>query len=108
MEINEISPICLGFTPTILRKLRRKARIVLPEMENNQLPPHIRTINIVIKNLDPTEFPSLSAYLTNMLNDLRTLNLLNNFKISNKIQHDNCHLNVLPHLKILYLNFVNS
>jgi hypothetical protein len=34
---------------------------------------HIRTINIVIKNLDPTEFPS------DLLNDLRTQNLLNNY-----------------------------
>src|SRR5436190_1008491 len=69
--------VCMGFTPTILRSPKRKARLLLPEPENNKLPPNIRTVNILIKKLDQTDFPSQSTYLKIMLNNLKRLNLLN-------------------------------
>src|SRR4051794_18459179 len=58
---------------------KREARLYLKEPENNKTP-HIRTINVVVKKLNQTDFPSQSIFLDKMLNDLRTLNLLNYLK----------------------------
>src|SRR4051812_26688936 len=85
METNITLEICLGLFPTIIRKPRRKARLLLPEPENNQLPLHIRTVNILVKKLDQSEFPALSRYLNDLLNSLRTLNLLKVIKRNSEV-----------------------
>jgi len=61
MEVNKKLEICMGFIPTTIKRPRRKARLLLPEPENNQLPPHIRTINVVVKKQNQTEFPSVNV-----------------------------------------------
>ena len=49
MEVNKKLEICMGFIPTTIRRPRRKARLLLPEPENNQLLTSIKKINIVVK-----------------------------------------------------------
>ena len=45
--------------------------------QKEPLPPEVKTINIVVKLLDPTMFPIQAKNTKKMLNDLRTLGLLN-------------------------------
>jgi len=76
MEMNIILEICMGFTPTTIRRPGRQDHFQLPEPENNLLVPTIKKINIVVKKQSQTEFQTQSVFLTEMLNNLRTLNLL--------------------------------
>jgi hypothetical protein len=58
-----------------MKRTGRRARLLLPESEDDQIPPHVRVVNIVIKILDPNQYPTLSMYTIRMLNDLNDLNL---------------------------------
>ncbi|PKC58297.1 hypothetical protein RhiirA1_445859 [Rhizophagus irregularis] len=69
-----------GFIPTLMEYPKREARLHLKEPEDNKLLPHLKTINVVVKKLNQTEFPSQPIFLQKMLNDLRRLNLLNYIK----------------------------
>lgn len=62
--INEQLEICMGFIPTIMEHPKREARLHLKEPEDNKLLPHLKTINIVVKKLNQTEFPSQSIFLS--------------------------------------------
>ncbi|RGB42573.1 hypothetical protein C1646_750752 [Rhizophagus diaphanus] len=53
----------------------RLAHLILPEPENNPVPPNIRTINIVAKVLVQDQKPTLSEHTTNM-SDLGLLNTI--------------------------------
>jgi hypothetical protein len=43
--------ICLGYTPVKMFHPGRKARLFFPEVEDNPIPPNVRTANIVVKVL---------------------------------------------------------
>src|SRR3954451_18445564 len=76
MMENEGLEVCVGFTPVKKLSLRKEARLILPEVKDNPIPPNVRTANIVVKILDSDRFSKLSELTTNMLNSLNNLNLL--------------------------------
>lgn len=58
-----------------IMKPGKKAMQLLPINEPN--PPLVRKVNIVVKVLDPTTFPTLTKYPNQMLLDLQKDNILN-------------------------------
>ncbi|CAB4381800.1 unnamed protein product [Rhizophagus irregularis] len=52
------------FIPTIMDHPKGKARLHLKEPKDNKLLPHLKMINVVVKKLNQTEFPSQSIFLT--------------------------------------------
>jgi hypothetical protein len=48
----------MGFIPTIMEHPGREARLNLKEPEDNKLLPYLKTINVVVKKLYQTDFPS--------------------------------------------------
>lgn len=70
----------MGLALTIVpgRQLERsgkKTLKLLPQVLNPK-PPLVKTVNIIIKHLDPIKYPTLSNYTNMMIQDLQKDNLL--------------------------------
>ena len=77
MEKNVKIEICLGYTPVKIFHPERFARLIIPKMKDNPIPPNIRMANIIVRVLDRNQYLKLTEHVTNMrLNDLNLLNTI--------------------------------
>ncbi|PKC02175.1 hypothetical protein RhiirA5_402507 [Rhizophagus irregularis] len=75
-ENKEMELVLTRVTGKQIKNPGKKAMKLLPMQEPK--PPLVMKVNIVVKSLDPIQFPTLTSYTNQMLQDLQRDGILNN------------------------------